>query len=59
MSAFLGDSVMISNHFVRGPESWCSYDYHASMVAGKHNVFTGAVGFTIMWTLLWWGGIFS
>ena len=39
MSAFLGDSVMISNHFVRGPESWCSYDYHASMVAGKHNVF--------------------
>jgi len=32
---------------------------HGTPKTGKHNVFTGAVGFTIMWTLLWWGGIFS
>jgi len=30
---------MIRNPFIRGPEGWCSYDYHASMVSGKHNVF--------------------
>ena len=34
---------MISNSFDRGPESWCSYDYHASMVSGGHNVFILAV----------------
>ena len=30
---------MITNHFDKGPEGWCSYDYHASMVSGGHNVF--------------------
>ena len=30
---------MITNPFSRGPEGWCSYDYHASMVGGKTNVF--------------------
>ena len=30
---------MIRNGFARGPESWCSYEYHASMVAGGTNVF--------------------
>ncbi len=34
---------MISNSFGRGPESWCSYDYHASMVSGGRNVFILAV----------------
>jgi hypothetical protein len=30
---------MVSNGFSQGPEGWCSYDYHASMVAGGTNVF--------------------
>jgi hypothetical protein len=30
---------MIRNTFAKGPEGWCSYDYHASMVAGGVNVF--------------------
>lgn len=30
---------MITNHFDKGPEGWCSYDYHASMVSGGHNIF--------------------
>jgi hypothetical protein len=30
---------VIRNDFSRGPEGWCSYDYHASMVSGKQNVF--------------------
>ncbi|MBV7339385.1 hypothetical protein KFU94_66460 [Chloroflexi bacterium TSY] len=30
---------MIENHFTKGPEGWCSYDYHASIVAGGHNIF--------------------
>lgn len=34
---------MITHHFERGPESWCSYDYHASMVDGGVNVFILAV----------------
>ena len=29
---------MIENSFERGPEGWCSYDYHASIVAGQ-NIF--------------------
>ena len=29
---------MLRNSFARGPESWCSYDYHASVVA-RRNVF--------------------
>jgi len=29
---------MLRNNFVRGPEGWCSYDYHASVVA-RRNVF--------------------
>lgn len=30
---------MVKNEFCRGPEGWCSYDYHASIVAGGCNVF--------------------
>ena len=30
---------MVKNSFAKGPESWCSYDYHASMVAGGTNIF--------------------
>lgn len=30
---------MINNHFDKGSQGWCSYDYHASMVAGGRNVF--------------------
>lgn len=30
---------MIRNEFDRGPEGWCSYDYHASMVADGCNIF--------------------
>lgn len=49
---------MLTNPFTRGPESWCSYDYHASMVAGKHNVFIlatwhpdgGPEGCSCVWT---------
>lgn len=29
----------LENSFAKGPEGWCSYDYHASMVSGGHNVF--------------------
>jgi hypothetical protein len=42
---------MIRNTFDRGPEGWCSYDYHWSIVAGGRNIFvlaawegTGGVG---------------
>ena len=31
--------MIISNSFERGPEGWCSYEYHASMVAGGQNIF--------------------
>lgn len=49
---------MIHNSFSKGPEGWCSYDYHASMVAGGENVFiltswakTGGVnGGRYVWT---------
>jgi len=30
---------MVKNNFDKGPEGWCSYDYHASMVADGTNVF--------------------
>jgi hypothetical protein len=30
---------MCKNSFDKGPEGWCSYDYHASVVAGRHNLF--------------------
>ncbi|NKB68314.1 MAG: hypothetical protein GKR89_14730 [Candidatus Latescibacteria bacterium] len=30
---------MLENNFAKGPEGWCSYDYHASMVADKTNIF--------------------
>lgn len=30
---------MIENNFDKGPEGWCSYDYHASMVADGINIF--------------------
>ena len=29
----------MKNSFDKGPESWCSYDYHASIVAGVNNIF--------------------
>ena len=29
---------MVKNSFSKGPEGWCSYDYHASVVSGR-NVF--------------------
>jgi hypothetical protein len=35
--------MKITNAFNRGPESWCSYDYHASVVSGGQNVFVLAV----------------
>ena len=31
--------MMIRNGFDKGPEGWCSYDYHASMVADGQNIF--------------------
>lgn len=31
--------MIIHNSFDKGPEGWCSYDYHASIVAGGHNIF--------------------
>ncbi|MBX3009977.1 MAG: hypothetical protein KF832_00675 [Caldilineaceae bacterium] len=24
---------MVKNRFAKGPEGWCSYDYHASVIA--------------------------
>jgi hypothetical protein len=30
---------VIRNSFAKGPEGWCSYDYHASMVADGRNIF--------------------
>ena len=30
---------MIKNSFDQGPEGWCSYDYHWSIVARGHNIF--------------------
>ncbi|MDE0830973.1 MAG: hypothetical protein OSB03_17405 [Vicinamibacterales bacterium] len=30
---------MIRNDFQKGPEGWCSYDYHASIATGGRNVF--------------------
>ncbi|MBI3943496.1 MAG: hypothetical protein HY326_10830 [Chloroflexi bacterium] len=30
---------MIKNSFDKGPESWYSYDYHASIVSGGYNIF--------------------
>jgi hypothetical protein len=30
---------VIVNRFSKGPEGWCSYDYHASIVSGGRNVF--------------------
>ncbi len=29
---------MLRNRFDSGPEGWCSYDYHASIVAGGSNI---------------------
>ena len=34
---------MVKNSFNKGPEGWCSYDYHASIVSGGHNIFILAV----------------
>jgi hypothetical protein len=30
---------LIRNTFALGPEAWCAYDYHASMVADGQNIF--------------------
>ena len=30
---------MVKNSFDKGPEGWCSYDYHTSFVIGGPNVF--------------------
>jgi hypothetical protein len=30
---------MIKNSFSKGPEGWCAYDYHASIVADGQNIF--------------------
>ncbi|MBI3943494.1 MAG: hypothetical protein HY326_10820 [Chloroflexi bacterium] len=30
---------MIRNSFDKGPESWCSYDYHACILSGGQNIF--------------------
>jgi len=30
---------IVKNSFAKGPEGWCSYDYHASMVADGRNIF--------------------
>ena len=29
---------VLKNRFDKGPEGWCSYDYHASIVSGGHNI---------------------
>ena len=31
--------MVVKNVFDKGPESWCSYDYHASVVTGRGRVF--------------------
>jgi len=33
----LTQNTNINNHFEKGPESWCSYDYHASVISGTNN----------------------
>jgi len=33
------DSEVIHNSFDRGPEGWCSHDYHWSVVDGGANIF--------------------
>jgi hypothetical protein len=33
-----GEEMIIKNSFEKGPEAWCSYDYHSSVIAGR-NVF--------------------
>ena len=34
---------LVQNNFDKGPEGWCSYDYHRSMVDGGVNYFVLAV----------------
>ncbi len=49
---------MLKNNFAKGPEGWCSYDYHWSIVAKGSNIFvlttweqTGGVdGGAYVWT---------
>jgi hypothetical protein len=31
--------ILVQNTFDKGPEGWCSYDYHRSMVDGGENYF--------------------
>ena len=28
--------MAVVNTFEKGPEGWCSYDYHASIIAGQN-----------------------
>jgi hypothetical protein len=37
--AIVRRSMMIKNSFDQGPEGWCSYDYHWSIVAKGRNIF--------------------
>ncbi len=30
---------VVKNTFAQGPDAWCAYDYHASMVADGRNIF--------------------
>ncbi|MSP14147.1 MAG: hypothetical protein EXR62_14475 [Chloroflexi bacterium] len=30
---------MVKNTFDKGPEGWCSYDYHACIVSGRREIF--------------------
>ena len=32
---------------------------HGKPCTGNHNVLPAIFGFTLMWSLLWWAGIFS
>ena len=33
------ETLTVKNTFTKGPEGWCSYDYHASMVFAGRNIF--------------------
>ena len=44
---------MIKNDFDKGPEGWCSYDYHASMVADGSNIFILATWAAQGWCGQW------
>ena len=37
MNNKLKQDTNVNNRFKKGPESWCSYDYHGSVVSGTNN----------------------